>query len=374
VKTVLVLPSLKVSGGTYQALRLLADLVQCAQDGTVLCLWTTPFPVNCEFQTRFLSSWRSVSSRAFFQLPLLAVRFARIASESLCGGSAAVRFIFTHYATLPLLLLVPRRSRYVFVQDLEWKFLSNPWLSSLVRAVVLFFYRRCSVVSANRYLTCALRDEGVAVSGEMPIWADASFLLSDIHLTRDVDFAMVLRKGDHKRLDLYMEFIDLVRHHGAFRIAVISPEDEILSAVSPNVAITLARPSIPQMRSLYGRTKCFIHLSDHEGFGLPPLEAMGAGCVPICRDSGGVRAFMQEELLSALLVPIDAPIADIVRLACEIARDSERLETLATRSHAVFKDGLNALEHRAADMLHVSPRASGVHQESSQHLDSDPRT
>jgi glycosyltransferase involved in cell wall biosynthesis len=373
VKTFLILPSLKVSGGTYQALRLLADLVRSGQAAAVVSLWTTAHPVDCEFEVRFLSHWRSVSSRALFQLPVLAFRFARTAHAIREGSYQAVQFIFTHYATLPLALFVPRRSRYVFVQDLEWKFLSNVWLSRLVRALILFIYRRSFVVSANKYLTSALRAERVTVKGEMPIWADAGFLLSDIERTRDVDFAMVLRKGDHKRLDLYTQFIEVVKEYGAFRIAVISPEDEILTAVGSKVAIILARPSVAEMRSLYARTKCFLHLSDHEGFGLPPLEAMGAGCVPICRDSGGVRAFMHDDLLSALLVPIGTPIGDIAHLASDIVRDAKRLEILANHCRIAFKAGLETLELRAANVPEVFQSGLSVRPGASADSDSDIR-
>ena len=49
-----------------------------------------------------------------------------------------------------------------------------------------------------------------------------------------------------------------------------------------------------------------------EGFGLPPLEAMGGGCIPACRDSGGVRNYMHGQF-HRLLFPLSEKVPNIVR-------------------------------------------------------------
>jgi glycosyltransferase involved in cell wall biosynthesis len=158
----------------------------------------------------------------------------------------------------------------------------------------------------------------------------------------------VLRKGEHKRLDLYLAFIALVRQRGDFRIAVISPEDDIIESLRGRVAVCLARPSLTEMRAIYARSKCFVHLSDHEGFGLPPLEAMGAGCVPLCRDSGGVRAFMKADKLEPCLFPLTLPIDSIVQIAIERVQNVSRLRACAFQCRDVFRGGLD-IEQRRGD-------------------------
>ena len=105
---------------------------------------------------------------------------------------------------------------------------------------------------------------------------------------RDVDFTMVLRKGPHKRLDYYRSFIALARATGDVKLAVIALEAELTAAVRGSVDVCLIRPSLEDMRQLYQRSKCFVHLSEHEGFGVPLLEAMHFDVPVLAYDSTAV--------------------------------------------------------------------------------------
>jgi glycosyltransferase involved in cell wall biosynthesis len=238
-------------------------------------------------------------------------------------------------------VFVPIERRFFFVQDLEWKFVRNPLLSGLLRLMILSCYRRGTLVSANAYLTSSLRQLGIPASIEAPIWADEGFLAPDAG-PRDIDFAMVLRKGAHKRLDYYRSFIDLARHDGKLKLAVISPDDDLIATVRDSVDVCLTRPSLAEMRALYQRTRCFLQLSEHEGFGLPPLEAMGAGCVPLCRDSGGVRAYMARAELSGLLMPLSSSVEEIYQHGRALLADQEQLRDFSRRAREVFRAGLSA--------------------------------
>lgn len=261
------------------------------------------------------------------------------------------RFVFTHYATVPLALLVPRAQRLFFVQDLEWRFVANKVLSGAIRAMLKRIYRTGRIVSANAYLTKALQAEGLPVAHELPIWADR-FFAEGPSRTRDTDFAMVLRKGAHKRLDLYLDFIRRCREAGR-SVIVITPEDDIADTVRNQVASCLLRPTAETMRDAYARSRCFIHMSDHEGFGLPPLEAMGAGCVPVCRDSGGVRAFMQAEALDDLLLSSDMPAERVFDTAVALLADPARLDRLSQVSRTLFTDGLSRCADARRHLVHA---------------------
>jgi glycosyltransferase involved in cell wall biosynthesis len=186
-----------------------------------------------------------------------------------------------------------------------------------------------------------LVDKDVSVGLEAPIWADRKFLCAD-SLSRDIDFVMVLRKGNHKRLDLYLRFIVLASDNGV-SVAVITPEDEIAIQVRSKVTEVHLRPNQSMMGALYARSSCFIHLSEHEGFGLPPLEAMGAGCIPLCRDSGGVRAFMLDGPVANLLLPLTMPIEEVFARALKVLRDPD-INVLRIDIRRHFLQGLVSCE------------------------------
>jgi glycosyltransferase involved in cell wall biosynthesis len=322
---------LKISGGQRELINLGEQFTAHGLDARLICMWSSPHPIASSLPVHSLSTWTPRARLAAVQAPFIAARFHRFAHRF-----ANVSYVFTHYATLPLALSVPAAKRFFFVQDLEWKFVGKP-LEHVLRRFILFFYRRGRIISANSYLTNALRDHGIRVDFEAPIWADRAFA-TEVPSPRDFDFVMVIRKGKHKRLDLYLGFIELARVLPDLRLAVISTEEELIDLVRDKVALAIVRPSLDEMRRIYARSKCFVHLSDHEGFGLPPLEAMGAGCIPVCRDSGGVRTFMHH-LPQDLLLPAATPLQEIFDRALELSRDSQRLKTLCAEVRGVFERG-----------------------------------
>jgi len=339
METVLVVPSLKISGGNREALRLATDLIRAGQMASVLTMWSSPHAMHSSAPVEQLSGWLPRAAYAVVELPMLAYRFARwIAARRRSTGKLADAMVFTHYATLPLALLVPRDRRFFFVQDLEWNFIGDGLASQLLRRIVLAIYRTGRIISANPYLTRSLSEEGLNIAVEAPIWADPSFG-GPVDGARDIDFVMVLRKGPHKRLDLYLDFINRTVARGRLHVAVITPEDDIATRVQDKVTECLLRPSVAEMQQLYGRSKCFIHLSEHEGFGLPPLEAMGSGCVPLCRNSGGVQAFMTGVLLTSLLLPRDISSDTFFKRAVDVIGDADALSRLRLEAKAVFDAG-----------------------------------
>lgn len=51
------------------------------------------------------------------------------------------------------------------------------------------------------------------------------------------------------------------------------------------------RPTDAEINEMYNKAGLFIQTSYHEGFSLPILEAMAAGCAVICTDAHGNRGF-----------------------------------------------------------------------------------
>ena len=150
---------------------------------------------------------------------------------------------------------------------------------------------------------------------------------------------MLLRGSKIKRLDLYLEALKLFRARTALCIAVITPDTSIAELVRQEVSELHLRPSDDEMKELFARSHVFLLLSDVEGFGLPPLEGMGSGCVPVCRDSGGVRCYMRDDFAELLF----SPETDLAEIVDEIARrlGSGALPSAETAQRA-FVDGLEA--------------------------------
>ena len=342
-----VLPSLKISGGVKETLRLAEELRELGHAVDFVIMWVSlneTRSVTKKFT--YLSKYRTNVRLALFQIPIITLSFLIFAFFRIKNAKSR-NWVFTHYTTFPLALIVPRTKRFFFVQDMEWFFLRNKYFSALLKRFILFFYCRGEILTANRYLTLGMQTNGIDVRAELPIWADANFLCKECAVkSRVFDYAMVIRKGDSKRLDLYMEFICISNFQKKnWRFAVITPDQDLADLLQPLVHECLVKPSIGQMQDLYARSKYFLMMSDHEGFGLPPLEAMGSGCVPICRDSGGVRAYMIGKLKRSLL-PLNSDIYNIIDYADKLQHRNE-WASLSSFAKQVFVEGLNKSNNRA---------------------------
>jgi glycosyltransferase involved in cell wall biosynthesis len=352
MSALIVVPSLKIGGGVREAIRLTSEFQIDNHSASILSLWISQNEMETDVPIIYLSSWSTKIFRAIFELPILAIRFAKFISQI---SQRKKIVIFTHYTTLPLALFVPYRQRFFFVQGIEWNFVKNKLISYFLRHLIIKLYGSGRIISANSYLTEKLSHFGLGVTIEAPIWASPLFMVSNAPI-QNIEFSMVLAKAIPKRLDLYMRFIHLARSL-QLRIAVITPEDEISVLVSGLVNEIHLRPTLLQMRELYSRSICFIHLSENEGFGLPPLEAMAAGCIPICRDSGGVRAFMHNSPFINLLLPLSTPVEKILELGQDVIRDPNlNRRRMEARSH--FQLGLKksqlARKHLANSIMKLS--------------------
>lgn len=358
IRVWIVLPSLKVSGGNGEALRLGRDLKAFSAEVNVLTFWLTSHGLR-NFGLNFfsLSSWVPRRIWAIFQMPWLILRFWKLSRQPHMRHTT---WIFTHYVTLPMAMIVPRRSRWFFVQDLEWTFVGNGILAECLKRMLLAVYRRSNLLSANDYLYQALLKEELSPVGVATIWADPEFAQINNNEARNNDVLMVLRKGAHKRLDLYMEAIAYLRRaKPEICLTVITTEDSISVELNSFVNECFVRPNREKMKRLYARSKTFLLLSEHEGFSLPPLEAMGAGCVPICRDSGGPQAYMTEDLSSCLL-PRNLSIDKVCDELICLLNDSVRWLTLSTSAQTVFQRGMTRVRGRSIELSRIFLNVAGI--------------
>lgn len=336
----IVVPALKITGGIKEIVNLAHDAHSAGADVRIVAMWRTENEVPCApIPVHYVSRSLISKRRILAELPRVAARL-----RALIRNERAA-WLLSHYATYVAAPFAPAARLWFFVQDLEWTFVPLH-LRPPLRRFILTCLRRGHVLAANDYLASALTAHHVPVTQTVPIWADPAFAGS-INGLRDIDVVMVVRRGSHKRVDLVLQTMAVRRIlYPHLRLAIITPNDDFVADLPDDQLTTiLVRPSINEMRDIYRRTKLFLLLSDHEGFGLPPLEAMGSGCVPVCRDAGGVRAYMQGTLRDNILSPaLDA--ATILNRVVALLADEARLHEQQLEARAIFDRGMLAKGER----------------------------
>ena len=340
-----VLPSVRISGGVWETFRLASDLRKQGVDARIISMWHDSREVNgLDFPYRdvpiiYLSDFRPKKGLALIQLPYLAWRFRQHFQEiSHSTENVRCSVVLTHYSTCLFAPLVQRSRRFCFVQDLEWRFAKSAALRKCLQHVLRFVYSRSSVFTTNSWVTEQMRLFGIETIAETSIWASAEFGVEPA-AKKSIDVLMLVRRNYFKRLDLYIAVCKELRKAPNLRCAVVAPDDSTVVSLKSIVDECIIRPNRQELLAIYQRSRVFLLLSDAEGFGLPPLEAMGSGCVPLCRDSGGVRCYLVHGLENNL-VPLALNTDALVdRIKCLLA-DQGTLARLSEVARETFADGL----------------------------------
>jgi glycosyltransferase involved in cell wall biosynthesis len=98
--------------------------------------------------------------------------------------------------------------------------------------------------------------------------------------------------------DLILAFRPIAKTHAAAQLAIVGdnrthpyedlPAIAAAAGIAPQVMIR-SYVSDPELSELYGRARAFALLSEYEGFGHPPLEALGCGVPSVLLDTEVAR-------------------------------------------------------------------------------------
>jgi glycosyltransferase involved in cell wall biosynthesis len=215
--------------------------------------------------------------------------------------------IITHYTTLPYALLgrICRFKTIAFVQDFEWLFVSRYATAQLfVKAYHLLFYLFIDCfVFGNRYLESGFPTsaKNARLFGNRPrciLYPVGSKSYPKVSVKSRDGVGFVLRKGWLKNQSMYHDVFSCLiasnEIHPTFLDGIDLLDSTVMSAKYAALGIHLRPPKPPaEIPSWMAGLNIFLCLSIHEGFGLPPLEAMLQGAIPLVLMNGGCTAYME---------------------------------------------------------------------------------
>ena len=116
--------------------------------------------------------------------------------------------------------------------------------------------------------------------------------------------------------DLIRAFADVARRHPAASLDIVGdnrsyPHEDLARTIAAEEVTERVRcrsfVSDAELRDLYARARAFAFLSEYEGLGLTPLEALAAGAPPVVADTAVARESCGD---AAVYVPVgDVPAA-----------------------------------------------------------------
>ncbi len=184
------------------------------------------------------------------------------------------------------------RIAYV-VQDIEYRFYPAP-LSWLAGPVCRWTYRLPSLLPANPYLGGELQLLGFDSLPALQLGVASTFIDSPAVREQPLyDLIVFLRNGRHKRLDRYVEIARLLHARGR-RLAAIAPDVALFAPFGSTLAATQVPADDDAIIGLLDQSRLMLLASEHEGFALPPLEAMARGLPVVLFPCGGPQVYAVE--------------------------------------------------------------------------------
>jgi glycosyltransferase involved in cell wall biosynthesis len=138
----------------------------------------------------------------------------------------------------------------------------------------------------------------------------------------------------------------------------IEPE---LAQGEPGIRYITA-PSDAEVNRLLNEATVFVQTSTHEGFCLPPLEAMATGCAVVCTDAHGNRDFCIDGENCLVPAADRASVTAALRSVLEDAALRGRLGSagIATAANYAWEKRIDQLESFLTEVATPAPAASAA--------------
>lgn len=235
--------------------------------------------------------------------------WVKIIKQSKCYKS----LVLTHYTTLFFSLFLNRKTKKsIFIQCLEWKVISKNKIIQFISKILHFIClsRIDNFIYANKLLKEDFERDVLMnklfffKKSKSILYPVGHRFLINVHsnIEKDIDILIILRNNWVKRHFLYINTLSCLLERDKsctsnYNLRIINLSSEKIPKWINNfkkVEIS-EEVSHQDLFSLYKRSKLLLYLSCYEGFGLPPLEAMSLGCIPIISDNRGQYNYMDPD-------------------------------------------------------------------------------
>ena len=121
----------------------------------------------------------------------------------------------------------------------------------------------------------------------------------------------------------------------------------------------VASPSDQQVAELFSQATVFVQTSTHEGFALPPLEAMATGAAVVCTDAHGNRDFCRDGENCLIVEPEPEAVAAAIERLFSDAGLREKLAVGGRRTAGEYgwRPQIDKLEQFFERVARVPPTA-----------------
>lgn len=176
-------------------------------------------------------------------------------------------------------------SEYVcLVQDIEFRFYKGKFLD-FPRRICEWTYRRGRLVAANDYLAAELKGYTKLLL-TLKLGVASDFFNIDIsEKPKKFDIVYFLRAEPRKRIDRFDSLLPFFKQKN-LKVLCISQDTELMQRYHGQVSTCCPSNDIELINAV-DQCRVLLLTSEHEGFSLPPLEAMARGVPTVMYPCGG---------------------------------------------------------------------------------------
>lgn len=201
-----------------------------------------------------------------------------------------------------------------FIQDIEFEFYKQyRFFGYFLKKICVLTYAFKPIVSANPYLSSRLL-EYTNVDFDFNLGVDIDYISNFKEDQKKYDVVYFLRNEVHKGRD---RFDDILSKNKDLKFLCISQNKSLLKKYEDIENVSILTPiSDGMLFSSVSKSKVLLLTSYHEGFSLPPLEAMCLGVPCILYPCGGPSVYSNKSN-SVLISDSDDFSAAFIEVDCK---------------------------------------------------------